>query len=171
MAGEADPPKKKGKARLLIILLILLLFVGGGGAAAWFLLGERIKPLVEGVLNKVQGTEQAESGQTDAPTAPQPGRTIPLPAFATNLADPLGQRLIRLKIELEVSDPKVREEVERNTARVRDAVLLLLSSKTYADISAPQNKVLLKSEITERLNTVLGRGKVVQVFITDLIVQ
>jgi flagellar FliL protein len=169
MAGEADPPKKKGKARLLIILFILLLFVGGGGAAAWFLLGDKIKPMVESVLNKVQGTQQAESVQADAP--PPPGRTVPLPAFATNLADPLGQRLIRLKIELEVADPKVREEVERNTARVRDAVLLLLSSKSYADISAPENKVLLKSEITERLNAVLGRGKVVQVFITDLIVQ
>jgi flagellar FliL protein len=169
MAGEADPPKKKGKARLLIILFILLLFVGGGGAAAWFLLGDKIKPMVEGVLNKVQGTEQTESAQADAP--PLPGRTVPLPAFATNLADPLGQRLIRLKIELEVADPKVREEVERNAARVRDAVLLLLSSKSYADISAPENKVLLKSEITERLNAVLGRGKVVQVFITDLIVQ
>ncbi|MDR2125074.1 MAG: flagellar basal body-associated FliL family protein [Desulfovibrio sp.] len=169
MAGEADPPKKKGKSRLLVVLLVLLLFVGGGGAAAWFLLGDKIKPMVEGVLDKVKGTEQAESRQDEAP--PPPGRTMPLPAFATNLADPLGQRLIRLKIELEVSDPKVREEVERNAARVRDAVLLLLSSKTYADISAPENKVLLKSEITERLNTVLGRGKIVQIFITDLIVQ
>ncbi|MDR2668586.1 MAG: flagellar basal body-associated FliL family protein [Desulfovibrio sp.] len=169
MAGDADPPKKKGKVKLLIILFILLLFVGGGGTLAWFLLGDRIKPMLEGVLNKVQGTEQTESVQPDAP--PQPGRTVPLPAFATNLADPLGRRLIRLKIELEVSDPKVREEVERNAARVRDAVLLLLSSKTYADISAPENKVLLKSEITERLNTVLGRGKVIQIFITDLIVQ
>jgi flagellar FliL protein len=168
MAGEADTPKKKGKGRLFVILLVLLLFVGGGGAAAWFLLGDRIKPMVEGMLNRAPGKEQP-AGQADTP--PPPGLTVPLPPFATNLADPLGQRLIRLKIELEVSDPKVREEVERNGARVRDAVLLLLSSKTYADISAPENKVLLKSEITERLNAVLGRGKVVQIFITDLIVQ
>jgi flagellar FliL protein len=168
MADEANPPKKKSKARLFIILFVLLLFVGGGGAAAWFLLGDKIKPLVEGVLNKVPGTEQAAAPPE---TSARPGRTVPLPAFATNLADPMGRRLIRLKIELEVSDPKVGEEVERNAARVRDAVLLLLSSKNYADISAPENKVLLKGEITERLNAVLGRGKVVQVFITDLIVQ
>ncbi|MDR1947224.1 MAG: flagellar basal body-associated FliL family protein [Desulfovibrio sp.] len=168
MADEEAPPKKKGKARLFVVLLIILLLIGGGGAAAWFLLGDRIRPVVEGFLNKEPAAEQAH-GPEAAP--PPPGRTVPLPPFATNLADPLGQRLIRLKIELEVSDPKVRDEVEQNSARIRDAVLLLLSGKTYADISAPQSKVLLKSEITERLNAVLGRGKVIQIFITDLIVQ
>jgi flagellar FliL protein len=164
MADEA-PPKKKSKLKLLIIIFIILLFMGGGGAAAWFLfLGDKLMPMIENFTHKTptEATEQA---------APPPSSTVALPVFTTNLADPLGQRLIRLHLELETADALVKNEVAKNNARIRDAILLLLSSKSFADLSTPEKKVQLKNEIAERLNAILGRGKISQVFITDLVVQ
>ncbi|MDR0827871.1 MAG: flagellar basal body-associated FliL family protein [Desulfovibrio sp.] len=164
MADEA-PPKKKSKLKLLIVIFIILVIMGGGGAAAWFLfLGDKLMPMIKNFTNKnpVEVTEQA---------APPPSSTVALPVFTTNLADPLGQRLIRLHLELETTDALVKNEVARNNARIRDAILLLLSSKSFADLSTPEKKVQLKNEITERLNAILGRGKISQVFITDLVVQ
>lgn len=161
--ADDTAPKKKSKLKWLI-LLILLLLVGGGAAGAWFFfLQDKLMPPADG---------GAAGAQVVAPTtAPPVGATIPLPVFTTNLADPLGQRFIRLNLEIEVADAKVMEELSRQNARVRDSILLLLSSKTYADIASTESKLMLKSEITNRLNAILGPGKIYQVFITDMVIQ
>lgn len=164
MADEAVP-KKKSKLKWLI-LLILLLLIGGGAAAAWFLfLEDKFKPQQAETVASAEKTTQAPPG------APPIGTTVALPVFTTNLADPLGQRFIRLNLELEVADAKVLEELTRQNARVRDSILLLLSSKTYADIASTESKLMLKGEIAGRLNAILGPGKVYQVFITDMVIQ
>lgn len=160
MADDA-PPKKKSKLKWIILLLILLL-VGGGGAAAWFFfLQDMLLP----------ATDTAKTETVEVKKASPIGTTVALPVFTTNLADPLGQRFIRLNLEVEVADAKAVEELAQQNARVRDSILLLLSSKAYADIATTESKLMLKSEITDRLNTILGPGKVYQVFITDLVIQ
>lgn len=161
MADDDVTPKKKSKLKWIILLIVILL-LAGGGAAAWFLfLQERLMP---------SGNAPPVETVAVSPTTPV-GTTIPLPVFTTNLADPLGKRFIRLNVEIEVADAKVAEELASQNARVRDSILLLLSSKTYADIATTESKLMLKSEITERLNTILGQGKVYQVFITDMVIQ
>jgi flagellar FliL protein len=162
MADNAVP-KKKSKLKWLILLLLLLL-IGGGAAGAWFFL------LKDKFLPSQDSAAQGEKVEVQAPTPPV-GTTVPLPVFTTNLADPLGQRFIRLNVEIEVADAKAVEELARQNAKVRESILLLLSSKTYADIATNESKLMLKSEITNRLNAILGPGKVYQVFITDMVIQ
>ena len=162
MADNAVP-KKKSKLKLLILLLLLLL-IGGGAAGAWFFL------LKDKFLPPQDGATQAEKVAVPS-AAPPVGTTVPLPVFTTNLADPLGQRFIRLNLEIEVADAKAVEELARQNAKVRESILLLLSSKTYADIATNESKLMLKSEITNRLNAIMGQGKVYQVFITDMVIQ
>jgi flagellar FliL protein len=162
MADNAVP-KKKSKLKWFILLLLLLL-IGGGAAGAWFFL------LKDKFLPAQDSAAQAEKVTVQAP-APPVGTTVPLPVFTTNLADPLGQRFIRLNLEIEVADAKAVEELARQNAKVRESILLLLSSKSYADIATNESKLMLKSEITNRLNAILGPGKVYQVFITDMVIQ
>lgn len=161
MADDAAP-KKKSKLKWIILLLVLLL-VGGGAAGAWFFfLQDMLFPSSPDAV-KTETVEVKKSNPI--------GTTVALPVFTTNLADPLGQRFIRLNLEVEVVDAKAVEELARQNARVRDSILLLLSSKAYADIATTESKLMLKSEITDRLNTILGPGKVYQVFITDMVIQ
>ena len=162
MADEA--PKKKSKFKW-ILLIVLILLIGGGAAGAWFFfLHDKLMPS-DGNAQKTQTV------QVNQPGAKPMGTTVPLPTFTVNLADPLGQRFIKLSIEVEVANPKVTEELAQQNARVRDSILMLLSSKTYADIATMESKLMLKSEITDRLNNILGGGKVYQVFITDMVIQ
>lgn len=158
-----DTPKKKSKLKWLIVLILLLL-VAGGAAGAWLFF------LKDMVFSPDDGAQKPETMQVNQ-AAPPVGTTVPLPVFTTNLADPLGQRFIRLNLEVEVADTKAVEELARQNARVRDSILLLLSSKTYADIATTESKLMLKNEITDRLNVILGPGKVYQVFITDMVIQ
>lgn len=160
--ADGDTPKKKGKGKWLILILFLLL-LGGAAAGAWFFFLQD--------MFAQSGGEQVKKEEQAAPTSKTAGINIALPAFTTNLADPLGQRFIRMNLEIEVAGQSVADELTRHNARIRDSIIILLSSKSYADIAGAESKLLLKSEITERLNNILGPGKVYQVFITDMVIQ
>jgi flagellar FliL protein len=158
-----DATKKSSKLKWVLLIFILLLVVGGG-IAAWFLL----------LTDKVSfsgGSGASRVERVEAQPVSPIGITVPLAQFTTNLADPLGQRFIRLNLEVEVADKRVGNEIVQQNARLRDSILMLLGSKSYADIATTESRMMLRSEITDRLNAILGPGKIYQVFITDLVVQ
>ncbi len=162
MADE-QPPQKKSKLKWILLILLLLL-IGGGAAGAWFFfLHDKFMPPKDGAK-----TEKVEVNNAGAKPL---GTTVSLPVFTVNLADPLGQRFIKINLDVEVADAKVTDEITQQNARIRDTVILLLSSKSYADIATTESKLMLKSEITDRLNNILGPGKIHQVFITDMVIQ
>ncbi len=163
MADEASP-KKKSK-RKWFILIFLLLLLGGAAAGAWFFFFQN-----KLMAPSAEAPAKAEKAKGEAASA-QGSTTIALPAFTTNLADPLGQRFIRINIEVEAANPKVADDMAKNNARIRDSIIILLSSKTYSDIAGTESKLMLKSEISERLSAILGQGKIHQVFITDMVIQ
>jgi flagellar FliL protein len=166
----ADEPKKKSKLKWILLLFILLLVIGGGVGAWYFFLRGMIS--LPGGIGGIGGSSSAPTQQVVAPQPTAPvGLTVALPQFTTNLADPLGQRFIRLNLEIEVSDSRVSDEISRQNARIRDSVIMLLSSKSFSDIATAESKMMLKNEITDRLNIILGPGKIHQVFITDMVIQ
>ena len=160
-----DAPKKSSKLKWILLTFILLLVIGGGTAAWFFLLSDKIS------LPGTGGSNAAKVQKVEAQPVSPVGLTVPLSQFTTNLADPLGQRFIRMNLEVEVADKKVVEELGRQNPRIRDSILMLLASKSFADIATTESRLMLKSEITDRLNAILGPGKIYQVFITDLVVQ
>lgn len=161
--ADDDAPKKKSKAKWIILIVVLLL-LGGGAAGAWFFF------LQDMIMAPDSGESNASEAKNATPVA-LAGIGVALPEFTTNLADPLGQRFIRIHIEVEVADQRVVDDMTKLNARIRDSIILLLSSKTYADVAGAENKMILKSEITDRLNTILGTGRVYQVFITNMVIQ
>ncbi len=165
MADE-EPPKKKSKLKW-IILIFLVLLLGGVGFAAWKL--DLIGKFTGGSDEEPKVEQVTESQQ--APPPPAAGTIVALKTYTTNLADPLGRRFIKIALAVQVSDPKVASELQAQDARVSDTVLMLLSSKSYADIASPESREILKSEILSRLNLILGGPKVMQVLITDFVIQ
>jgi flagellar FliL protein len=64
-----------------------------------------------------------------------------------------------------------RAVLDRNTPEIRDTVLLLLSSRTCADVSSTQGKLQLKEALLSRINAVLGEERVTQVLFTEFVIQ
>jgi flagellar FliL protein len=170
MAEEnGQEPKKKSGLLKWIILLILLLALGGGGYFAYlkFFAGNpEDKPAAE-----QQQEEQAQEGDQNQAAIPGSGFTVSLPTFVVNLADPLGRRYLKLGIDVEVVSEEATAELNKKQPMVKDALILLLSSKTYQDLSTMENKILLKKEIVDRLNQIMGGSKVLQVYFTDMVIQ
>jgi flagellar FliL protein len=158
VAEEKTQEKKGGKLKWIIMIVVLLL-LAGGGAFAYF-------TFFAGSSDPAQ-TDQT----TKAEEVPKDVQVVTLPTFLVNLSDPLGRRYLKMTLDVEVINPKVAEELNKSTARVQDAMILLLSSKSYADLAPLENKLLLKNEIVDRLNQILGGSKVRQVYFTEMVIQ
>ena len=106
--------------------------------------------------------------QSDLPRSG--GMVLPLPSITVNLSDPAGRRYLKMSMEVEVN-ADVSAALQANNARIRDAIIMLLAGKNYADIATPDGKVLLKAEVAARLNQILGAQRVIRVYFTDFVVE
>ena len=166
MADDDSKPKKKGKLKWVLMILFILLLLGGGAGAWYYFLSD-----LPGSKNASQSTEKAATAQPAQTKQAENLQTSVLDTFLVNLADPLGKRYIKVTFEVELSDPKVADELSRQKAKIRDAVIMLLSSKTYADLAPAESKLDLKNEVTKRLNLILGGPRITRVFITEMVIQ
>ena len=167
MADEApEPVKKKSKKKFILLLLILLILLGGGGFGA-YKFGLLDMVLGGGSSNSTEAAPAAEEGG-----APAAATTIvSVQPFVVNLANPIGSKHIRLSLDLEMVNEQAVAQLNQDMVKVRDSIILLLSSKTYADLAPMEGKLQLKSEIVERVNLILGGPRVVKVYFTDMIFQ
>lgn len=198
--GQAESPKKKSRVkRIVIILAILLMTLSGAGLGGYWWLYLRTpsngaavsSPEAAGGLpaegGAASGTAQgghAAPGQPGGQSAPgsdvrierqsdlprSGGMVLPLPPVTVNLADASGRRYLKMGMEVEVN-ADVSAALQANNARIRDAIIMLLAGKSYADVATPDGKVLLKAEVAARLNQILGAQRVVRVFFTDFVVE
>lgn len=175
---EVGPKKKKSKIKW-IVLLLLLLILGGGGFFAYKtgMLGNFIPLLASEQAQTEDATAASgQPGGTSGKSAlgnaqPVNSLTKTLPDFLVNLSDPLGRRYIKLTIDVEMSSSGVGAEVDAQSPRIRDALIMLLSSKTYNDLATNEGKILLKNEILDRINQIMGQGKITGVYFTNLVIQ
>ena len=166
MADEESKPQKKGKLKWILLIFFLLLLLGGGAGAWYYFLSD-----LPGSKNASQPAEKAAASQPAQTKQVENLQTAVLDTFLVNLADPLGKRYIKVTFEVELADPKTSEELSKQKAKIRDAVIMLLSSKTYADLAPAESKLDLKNEVTKRLNLILGGPKITRAFITEMVIQ
>ena len=172
---EQAEGKKKGGLLKWIILLVLLIALGAGGffGYKYFFASDGSNATETAEDQSAGGQEEHADKQEDAEKPEQQGPTeiYSLPPFVVNLADPLGRRYLKVAIDVEVVSKKVADEMDKNLPRVKDTLLLLLSSKTFSDLDSMEEKITLKNEIVQRLNQILGKGKVVNVYFTEFVAQ
>jgi len=171
--AEAAPKNKKklfiiiGAAAVVVIALAVV-FMGGGK-----------KEKKEGETEaKVE--QKAEGGGHGAPAgghggAPAAGgaaaNIFPMEPFIVNIYDGQELRYLRVKVEFETATADAKTEIEMRQAPLRDAILVLLTTKTLQDIQDLQGKNQLRDEIMVAVNKILPPGKVSRVYFTDFVVQ
>jgi flagellar FliL protein len=147
--------KQSGGKKKLIFILIPVLLILIGGAGAYFFLTHK----------KKESTKQMV-------VAPQKlGVMYNLGSFLVNLADKNANTYAKVSITLELSNQKVEKEVVKRLPIIKDAVINLLSSKTYDEIRTPEGKEELRLELIKRINAILVTGGVQNIYFTQFIVQ
>jgi flagellar FliL protein len=152
-AEEGDKEKPKNSKLKLIIIGGLLLLLGLGGFLGY---------------NKYK-----RSNENKADKEEQISIIIPLKSFVVNLFDKkgIGKRYLKITMELEVGKEEDRMKVESNIPRLRDTVLILLSSQTLKEINTIEGKLELKNAIVLRMNQILGNKIVRRIYFTEFVVQ
>jgi flagellar FliL protein len=159
-ATEAPPVKAgSGKKMMMLGLLGVLLF-GGGGGAAWFFMGG----------DKEQNNQHAQAGD-DESHMEKTGPVMELEPFLLNLADRDELRFLKVSIKLELDRSEEKTDFQNKVPAIRDALLVLLSSKESQLLRTVNGKKRIREEILTRANGVMSRGKVANVFFTDFIIQ
>ena len=151
-AAPVEGAEKKKSKKSLVLLVVGVLVLGSAGAGGAYFYMHREKA---------------------APPPPEPGIAA-LEPFVVNLADPGGQRFLRLTLRLVLETEESAEELEEDEVsrmRARSSILELLTLQAADHVVTPEGKAELKKEIAERATHALGHAKVVDVLFTEFVVQ
>ena len=168
--GAEPATPKKGSMKLIIIGVVVLLAVGGGGTFAWFkfLAPHKVEAKTPEAKSEAKAGE-AHPGEPGAATA-KIGPILDLDPFIVNLAD-TEPRFLKVTIKLELDGPAVKAEVSERIPQVRDALLILLSSKETQTLKPTAGKLQLRDEILQRINALLSTGQARNAYFTEFVVQ
>ncbi len=154
---------KKSTGKLVTLLLIVLLVLGGGGVAAY-----------KFVLNKPEAAETAEESSAKGPETDLEkliGTMVRLDTFLVNIEGEGETRFLKTSLTLELERADVQREIELRMDQIRDNILVLLSSKNFAEIRSFDGKYILREEIEDQLNNLLVTGAVKNIYFTEFVVQ
>lgn len=157
-----EKSKEKSVGRLsnykLMIFLVIAVLIGGGvmiGILSY-----------TGVFN--QDGSAAEGGSKSKSVSTE---TLNLGSMVINLADPGGNRYVKINTVMEYpKDKKLYEEVKEKEHQISEAVLLTFRSKTVAEIQPLHRLDAVKEELLNSVNGRLEHGKIQQVYFTEFII-
>jgi len=167
-AAQAAASGGDGKSKILIGLVVInMVVLLGVGFMSWrSIRNQAADPSkeIEQVIEGEKKTQEAEKIQSE-----EIGKVIPLETFIVNLAGSKGRKVLKVNMELEVKGADVIQEIDNRKAQIRDFIIIILSSKTFEEVSTKEGKDHLRNEIKDNINTFLVKGKVSNVYFTELI--
>jgi len=161
---DVSQEESKGSSKkMIIIIVVALLLLGGGGFAGWkYFLAE--KPSGD-------NGESVEEAQESEEKAPLVRIMCEMKPFIVNLLGNQGKRYLKAKIDIEVDDEAIKNELGKRNSELRDAILFLLAGKSFDDISRPGGKIELRTQLVERINGILDQGGIRTLYFTEFVVQ
>jgi len=153
---EAAPASKK---KLIIIIAAVVLALGGGGAA-WFF------------------TQQKSHAKKEEVKKEEPAKApvfLTLDTFTVNLQPDPDEKFLQVDISLQVANAEAAEAIKLHMPAVKNRLLLLLTSKSAAEISTVEGKQDLSNEIIAEVKKPFAPNakpqEVLDVFFTSFVVQ
>ncbi|KGR80348.1 flagellar basal body-associated protein FliL [Ureibacillus manganicus] len=144
--------KNKGSNKLLTIMLIILVTITLLGVVIFVLLTQFNKPAATG-----------EPTIDDILAA-----SVDVPELTTNLAD---NSFVRLKLKITTDSQEAAAELSKRDFQINNLLIEELSELTEEDLQGKQGKIILQSTVKSKLNELMQKGEVVEVYITSYIIQ
>ena len=149
---DRAPPSKGGRTKLLVGIGLAVLVAAGGG---WFAFrgGEGARPAV---------------------AASKPVAFLDIREMTVNLASEPNQerpRFLKLKVSLEVKDPKIVSDVKPLLPRVEDIFQVFVRELRASDLEGSGGIHRLREELLRRVNLAVAPTKVDAVLFKEVTVQ
>lgn len=166
-AAVAVAPAASGSKPTLFIILAVVNMLVVAGVGAMIYLNKKKEATEPNIDHVIQGEHEAQEQEKNSPEFI--GKLIPLETFLVNLAGSRGQKLAKINMELEVNNDEVQKEIEKLKPKIRDIIIIIVSSKTYAQVSVKEGKDALREEIRDQVNLFLTKGQINRVYFTEFI--
>lgn len=161
---DSGEKSKKGIWIAAIVIILLLLFI-------WFALYMYLMSKGGNGDKEAVEYKQQVYGRAASNMAEGFGPLYGFEEFIVNLNEPGGSRYLRSTMQIELGSKVLLETFEGRKAQLRDAIINILSSKTFEEVRNTQGKLALKQEIKRRVNMIVGTGAVKNVFFAEFVVQ
>jgi flagellar FliL protein len=162
MEGQGEVMSNKILFILVGVLCLLVLGMGGGMFMIYTKLAKMGAP-----VESAEADKNAEKAKAE-----EPGKMVSLETFIVNLADPGGNRYLRVTMDLEVIGGKpADDEMAKRVPQLRDAILMILPTKRYADINTTEGKTAMREELTGAINGLLATAKVARIYFKEFVIQ
>jgi flagellar basal body-associated protein FliL len=185
---ESASPPKSGKGKMIAIVVVVAVFVLGA-VAGGFILGKG-RPGAPGADPKTVDALEDEVEHGAATHEPSPtheadgegnggGEAEPsnvlqyeMRPITVNLNEPQStRRIVSVTLLVCATDEAARAKIQSLEYKLRHAIIVLTSSRTLADVRSEEGKELLLREIRARMDEILGRGVVEDLFYSDIVYQ
>lgn len=168
-AAAGAPAQGSGsKSPILLIALAVINMLVVAGVGFMLYKGKQKEAAEPKMQDVVKGEHEAQEAEKTEEKAFM-GKVIPLETFIVNLSGSKGRRIAKVNMELELQGEQVQLEIDKRKAQIRDIIIIILSSKTYDEVSTREGKDGLKNEIKDTLNAFLTKGKIHNVYFTEFI--
>jgi flagellar basal body-associated protein FliL len=145
--------------KVIIGIIALVIIATAGSAYSTYLIFQRGNTGME-------ATEAANVQKRDI------GPIFEAGEFTVNLMTAgMQPRFIRTEIMVEGSSTNVVTELERRTPQIRDLIISLLRLTTAEELRTTDGVDILRTQIIEKINSLLLQGHVVDVYFVDLVIQ
>jgi len=161
------------KVLLILMGLVLVLVLGMGGGM--FMIWSKLSAVSPKAVVPETGAEVTP----DKAKPEEIGAVVSVDTFIVNLADPGGNRYLRVTMDLELAGKPADksggktagDELAKRMPQIRDAILMILSTKRYADISTTEGKTALREEILNSANGLLASSQISRIYFKEFVIQ
>ncbi len=176
---EVTEEKPAGsKKKLLIIIITAVVLLAGGGTAAFMMMGDDSNTPEVAADGKASDSDAEDSDTEKSEEVATAGEAYYFsldPPFIVNFSGKSRARFLQVSIEGLTRDAKVKEDITKHFPQVRNNLVMLLSAKTYDELSSQEGKVTLRKQVLKEIQKVLeaetGHEGVEDVFFTSFVMQ
>ena len=185
--AEAAPPEKpasSGPNAIIVAAVVCVLMLGGAYALASYVLPARI-------AEEIAKRSATEEGSGDAPAAAPEGakkaeggkeggkegkvegeaKDFVLTDLLVNVSGTSGTRFVKTTVFFD-AEPAVLQDLEKKRAKITDIVQQTIASKKMDELTAPDSRGKLRSELLATINPLLdAKGEVRNIYFQEFIIQ
>lgn len=172
--GAEGHEKKAGGGKLPLITLLIVTI----NTVVMSVLGFLVTQLwgqIKGISDKTVALEEAQKKEEEKPVAPpqkefipsELGTLYPLEAFLVNIVSEQGQKFLQMQMELELDSAGLEDELTLKRPAIRDAIILLLTSRTFAELKDRDGMRKLRADLKKSINGLLKTGNVKEIYFTQ----
>lgn len=158
-SAEAKPAKRGGKMKLVIIAVVVVAAIAGGA----FWLTHRPKS-----AHAAEAAPAADAAPTEVKSV------LHLEGFVVNLAGEGANGYLRIGVDLGLGVELKEGQLEKGpmpTARLRDAILSVLSTRSVAELLTAEGKTKLKADMLASINEKVPEVACQEIYFTEFLVQ